>query len=294
MIALPAALDYAARAWPVFPLHSFVDGCCTCGDDACGSPGKHPRTRRGLHDATTDADQVRRWFDAEHVNVGLVTGVAFDVLDIDGPTGLDSLGALVADYGVLPAGPVSQTGNGWHLLFAPTGLGNRAGFRPGLDWRGAGGYIVAPPSVHRSGHVYRWCDPDPEDDALTVGLDEPWPLPVPDGPRWLLDILRAPKPHAAIATRPVAQGGSTPYGRRALESELGRLALAVEGQRNHQLNASAFALGQLVASGALDAREVVEALLAVAARVGLGESEAEATIASGMRAGMSQPRSIPA
>jgi hypothetical protein len=49
-----------------------------------------------------------------------------------------------------------MTPNGVHLYFLPTGLGNRARFRPGLDWRGAGGYVIAPPSVGVDGTVYRW------------------------------------------------------------------------------------------------------------------------------------------
>jgi hypothetical protein len=38
----------------------------------------------------------------------------------------------------------------------PTGLGDRAGILPGFDFRGRGGYVVGPPSVHPGGHRYRW------------------------------------------------------------------------------------------------------------------------------------------
>jgi Bifunctional DNA primase/polymerase, N-terminal len=64
-------------------------------------------------------------------------------------------------------GPVARTGGGgWHLLYAPTGLGNRVKLLPGVDWRGRDGLIVAPPSQHTSGHRYTWARP------LTTTLPE--------------------------------------------------------------------------------------------------------------------------
>jgi hypothetical protein len=77
-----------------------------------------------------------------------------------------------------------------------------------------------------------------------------------------------------------------------LEAECGRLALAPEGQRNHTLNAAAFALGQLVAASVLDVTEVVDALLTAARRCGLSEMEARRTIASGLRSGARSPRRV--
>ncbi|HKI68021.1 MAG TPA: bifunctional DNA primase/polymerase, partial [Verrucomicrobiae bacterium] len=53
---LGAVLSYAARGWPVFPLHSIRNGACSCGKADCkrGSAGKHPRIRHGLNAATCD------------------------------------------------------------------------------------------------------------------------------------------------------------------------------------------------------------------------------------------------
>jgi hypothetical protein len=69
MSALDHALDCAARGWPVFPI----------------KPGsKEPATRRGFHDATTDTDQITTWWTkTPAAGIGIATGVAFDVLDID-------------------------------------------------------------------------------------------------------------------------------------------------------------------------------------------------------------------
>jgi hypothetical protein len=91
----------------------------------------------------------RRWPAA---NLALVTGRRFDVLDLDGDQGVEALRAVLSIAPGEHPGPVARTGGGgWHLLYAPTGLGNRVGMLPGVDWRGRGGLIVAPPSRHASG-----------------------------------------------------------------------------------------------------------------------------------------------
>ena len=59
---LAAALRYVRWGWAVFPCHEPVHGQCSCGHDDCASPAKHPRTRRGLHDATTDPAPVTDWW----------------------------------------------------------------------------------------------------------------------------------------------------------------------------------------------------------------------------------------
>ncbi len=84
--------------------------------------GKAPLTADGLHDAATDPVQVREWWARwPDANVGLRTGVAFDVLDVDGDEGFDELARLFGgDDAVLPPGPVA-TPAGVHLSSAPTG-----------------------------------------------------------------------------------------------------------------------------------------------------------------------------
>jgi hypothetical protein len=262
---LKAALRYARRGWPVFPVQSGA---------------KVPLGRlvpHGLKDATRDPDQVAAWWTSEpQANIGLVTGVAFDVLDVDGDPGWTSLTRAVAERGCLSCSPVTRTPSGGaHFLFLPTGLGNRAGFLPSLDWRGRGGYVVAPPSIGPNG-TYGWSVAPREQEIEAA-------------PAWLVGLLEHKAPVHPVLS---GAGGGSAYGRRALESELGRLALAVDGTRNHQLNASAHSLGQLVASGQLGAEEVVAALVAVGQRIGLSEKECEATVMSGMGAGMRSPRTV--
>lgn len=152
---LEAALAYAARGWPVLPLHTWT-GRCSCGDDQCSSPAKHPRTGHGLQDASTDVRVLeewwRRWPDS---NVG-VRCDRLCVLDLDGPGAAIALGEHDLDPDLHPC--TSQTGVGRHLLFAfEPSARPRTKVLPDLDVRaGAGSYIVAPPSVHWTGAVYEW------------------------------------------------------------------------------------------------------------------------------------------
>jgi hypothetical protein len=273
---LVAALDYARRGWPVLP---------------CKPHGKIPLTRHGLHDASTDPDQFHQWWGRwPTANVGLATGLAFDVLDVDGPEGLDSLPKHL-DAGDTVDGPTVVTGTGWHVYVTPTGHGNRAGILPHVDWRGAGGYVIAPPSVHPSGARYRWELPDDPRFGSRA--------PIRPAPAWLVELLDPPRrsPYEALRDRmasdwPAAARHpvSASYGQRALESELGRLAVAPDGERNQTLHRSACRLGQLVRAGQLDAGQVVDALLAVGQRVGLDDREIEPTVRSGLKFGLEHPR----
>jgi hypothetical protein len=267
-----AALEYASRDWPVLP---------------CEPRGKRPLGRfvaHGLKEATTDPATIEKWWRAEpEANIGLRTGVVFDALDVDGDEGMAALAIEIPFDAPTVDGPTVTTGKGAHVYVAVTGLGNRAGFLPGVDWRGKGGYIVASPSVHPSGAVYTWkCG---EDDPV-FGAN----APIRPAPAWLLDLLKC---RPATALLPNGQMTHTSaYGCRALETECGRLALAPEGQRNHTLNAAAFALGQLVASGALSADEVIVSLVEVARRIGLRDTEIERTVESGLNAGLRSPRGV--
>lgn len=95
---------------------------------------------------------------------------------------------------------------------------------------------------------------------------------------------------SAGATVATLTESTTPYGRTALDAELGRLARAVDGSRNDALNTAAFRLGQLVAGGEIDEADAMLGLVDVARRIGLGAAEITATARSGLNAGMAHPR----
>lgn len=169
---LEAALAYARvglsvfPCWPVLPmLPPRIGFICGCGRLTCSSPGKHPigtLVRKGLSAASTDSRIIRQWWTARaDANVAIATGNVV-VLDIDPRHGGDaSLGELERKHGALPPTRRCHTGGaGQHIYFrAPPHIviRNSAGkLGPGLDIRGIGGYVLAPPSRHLSGNYYAW------------------------------------------------------------------------------------------------------------------------------------------
>ncbi len=160
---LAQALAYARHGWPVLPLHTpRADGRCTCNKQDCDTIGKHPRTQNGAKDATTDEQCIERWWELwPQANIGIATGAASGLVVIDIDTGGDEGWAdLVAAHAALPDTIESITGSGGrHLLFATGTKPLRNSVKKlatGVDVRGEGGYIVAPPSLHRSGWRYAW------------------------------------------------------------------------------------------------------------------------------------------
>ncbi|MEU8814880.1 bifunctional DNA primase/polymerase [Actinoplanes sp. NPDC048796] len=271
---LTAALAYARHGIPVLPVHTAgPDGCSCDRGIRCERPGKHPHLRHGLTEATTDPRLIDLWWHRwPEANVGLRTGVVMDVADVDSEQGWHGLCHVLG--GSLPAGPLVRTGSGgWHFWFHPTGFGNRVHLLPGLDWRGSGGYVVAPPSRHVSGGDYRW--------VHRPGHD------LPSGPPALRELIEGPSPPDRPPRGPIAHPGR--YARAALTAETDRVARAPIGARNDTLNRAAFALGRFVGAGLLDAAEVTRELETAARFAGLGRAETRATIRSGMTAGRRSP-----
>jgi len=284
---LDATLAYAHRGWRVFPLHGIVNGTCTCGRP-CSSPGKHPLVRRGLYAATTDEDQIETWWRRwRSANIGVATGAesGIAVIDIDLPSALGSLDDLSA-RGVAPTLTGLTGGGGLHLIYVCTdeSVGNSTGRLPGIDGelpgvdlRANGGYIVAPPSMHRSGRGYEWFN------AAAV---------IAPAPEWLKQAERSYVELGDVASVDF-DGDGTPYGLAVLRDELDRLRAAQVGTRNHELNRSAFLLARLVAGGELLESATRPSLLDVALGIGLDEPESRQTIDSGFNAGLRQPRVAP-
>ena len=274
-----AALNYAQRGWPVLALHGIEKtggaSTCSCGRTDCSSPGKHPRTANGLNDATTDLDQVRRWWRQwPAANIGLRTGVVFDVLDIDDPaTAPAELATLGLDLDAV-TGPQVITSKGSHHYVAATGEKNTAA--GSWDWRGAGGYVVAPPSMHADGMAYRWAD----------NRDRDEPLPEVSRPQRVTQrhVVAGPQSH------PVATVDR--YTETVMASALDAVRAAPEGRRNEQLNASSFSLGRCIAAGSLDRSSIEAQLLEAAIGAGLAESESVATIRSGLDSGSAEGPTI--
>jgi hypothetical protein len=141
---LAAALRYAATGWPVFP----------CTPDGTPAPDhKAPLTRRGFKDATTDPAQIRAWWARwPGANVAVATGAPGpDVLDVDRHEDGDGFAAFgrLKRAGLL-SGARALAGTrsgGLHAYYA--GTGQPCGRLPAhhLDFKAAGGYVIAPPSA---------------------------------------------------------------------------------------------------------------------------------------------------
>jgi len=191
-----AALRYAARGWLVLPLHSVRGGRCSCGGLACKNGGKHPRTLHGLKDSSGDPAIIARWWSAGDSNIAIVTGPASRllVLDVDVQhDGEANLAKLERENAPLPETVEVLTGGGGrHLYFRypETPIPNSASrLGCGLDIRGEGGYVVAPPSVHISGRRYVW-----------EAAHHPDDMAVADPPDWLVDLLTSPVPTAQMGS----------------------------------------------------------------------------------------------
>ena len=144
-----AALDYLERGWSVIP---------------AVEKAKRPAVPwRRYQSQRVSEKTLRSWFGrSPGYNVSIVTGAlsGLVVLDVDPRHGGDrSLTELEREHGSLPRTMEAITGGGGrHLYFAHPGgrVPNRTNIEPGIDLRGDGGCIVAPPSVHPSGKRYRW------------------------------------------------------------------------------------------------------------------------------------------
>ncbi len=297
-----AALAYAERSIPVLPLHGKlprIPAAHSPGDrlyqqchGACGQLG------HGVHDATTDPDQVRElWRRWPHANIGLRTGVGFDVIDVDGERGRHSLQRFLAEHagGVPIGGPRVRTGSsaGWHLYVASTGLPDTIGVLEGVDYRAAGRYVVAPPSRHsHTGRPYVWY----AGRGLNTPLGE-----VPPALRERLTPRPVDRDRPPAATVRPAQPDH-PYGRAVLEAETARIAGARGpgqgrgGQRNQVLWEAARNLYNLVAGGVLEEATVAGELERAASACGLLRDEphqTQRTLASARQVGLAHPRGIP-
>lgn len=249
---LRAALWYAKRGWAVLPLHAPTATGCSCGAPSCRSAGKHPRISNGVKGATTNPEQVRRWWaEWPDANVGIATGRVSGLvaLDVDGQEAEEAVAELCGDART----PRSLTGKGYHLLFVAPGdpLRNAVRLAPSLDLRADGGYIVAPPSLHASGRRYRW----DKDTGRT-----PWQLELASLPTGVEKVSRnGGRAHPATVLAP---GASVP-----------------EGQRNDFLTCQA---GRLLAKGYPDAEalELCQSLNLRTCSPPLPEAEVAAIVAS--------------
>lgn len=251
-----AAQVLIRQGQPIFPCHS------------TGEKAKRPMTKHGWHDATLDRDQVKRWWQRHgDAAIGIPTGIKYDVLDVDTKNGVDGRMHLprLTRLGLLNGCKfvVKTPSGGWHLYFpAAPGITNKASATLGLDVRGKGGYVLAPPS---------WIDDEEEsvggyeNVGKTHGsTDEPlmWDL-----------IVKTLAPVNDQTKKPIDLLG---YERQSsLASLRGWLSERQPGERNNALH---WAVCRCI-DNRIDPNELVE----VALMLGLSEDEVTLTIGSALR-----------
>ena len=251
-MTLDYALTYAKAGLPVLPLS-----------------GKKPITEHGVKDASTDPEQIRRWWRRLGLNVGVAVPEGYAVIDIDPRNGgLEAARDLGIALGGLPATARVRTGSGgWHIWLRVRCRAKelRATLGDGIDVKKAGGYVVMPPSLHpMTNRPYVWHTKAPVTGAP------------PAGDR----ALR--KPPANVTRTPFRglRAGSLPgielRTRADVERSLRRLASTEKAARDTTL----FAVGASIRDGVGLTPELERMLLDAATASGLGEERALRTIRS--------------
>lgn len=178
------AASYISGGFAIFPCHGIADGICTCSDPTCvANAGKHPACATGFKAAVKTLEEAAALFNYRgDLNIGVACGEISNILVIDidpAKGGSESLLKLEEVLGELLPCPTVQTGgDGRHLFFQhpivkiPTRKTAFGKEYPGIDIRSNGGYIVAPPSLHKSGNRYRFLPGFFDMDF--PALSEPW------------------------------------------------------------------------------------------------------------------------
>ncbi|MCC6344274.1 MAG: bifunctional DNA primase/polymerase [Bryobacterales bacterium] len=183
-VLLESALEYAHLGLSVIPLH-----------------GKRPYFENWYDVATRDENTIQHWWTQNHNdNIGIVTGIKSQVfvVDVDPRNGgEDSIDTLFTRHGRFPTTWEAMTGSGgrhYYFRMPAFPVGNVVGFAPGIDIKGTGGQVVAPPSIHPdTGKRYEW-------DGLNDIQDEP----LAEAPRWLLDAVRERTESKKATSPPIA------------------------------------------------------------------------------------------
>lgn len=231
--------------------------------------GKHPRTLHGFEAATTDEDQIRRWWGMwPDSNVAIATGHGLIVLDIDPRNGGDL--ELVLAGRQMPRTPTVHTGgDGLHFYFAGNCPSRKdlSGGWTGIDVKSEGGYVLAPPSVHGSGGRYAWLVYDEEPPVLPYYLYPP-------------EERKEPR----LESAPVR---NTRYALAALRSEYESARERRDGQgRRNGLFEAGLKLSRFVAAGQLGSDDVLRLLEAAGCESGLHPEDARSHVANGLKTGV--------
>ena len=295
---LNAALRLA-QTFPIFPVAIYRDG-----DKVC----KQPITPHGFKDASRDPAKIERWWqDNPAAAIGIATGCELPskrrllVIDVDLSNtrntgkiaGIDALNLLAAHDLHTPTRAARTGSGGAHFYYSmpansrvTIGQSLRIDGQPtAIDWRGHGGYVVAPPSLY-PGSAYRWARPSP--------WTAPTIRPVPDA---LLALLTKREATSDAVKRIEAALSSDAhqraYGAKALANACNAIDNSAVGNRHSTLNAQSYCVGRLVGGGCIDQDSALTALTEAGLRTGKPAREVRRTVSAALRDGARDPRVAP-
>lgn len=276
------ALEYAERGWHVFPCNPlnkrpFV----SCDLDA---EGRKIRGTGGVKKATVDPDQVRDWWQRwPRAMIGTACGPASGVWAIDpdapkelgAPDGRANWAMLKAKYGCPATHTHLTPGGGQHLLFKwrddrPITNSEETITGTGINVRGEGGYIIAPPSKRHDGRAYEIAEP----------LDF---FNFAEAPDWLYEMLRPKRREQAQSTYRPSSSRSSAHPIARIQGILNRVALTNEGDRNKVLFWGAMRVVEMVVEKEVPPSEgdrAFAALFDAGRHAGLAEREIVTTLQS--------------
>lgn len=284
---LDAALHLASLGFSVVPLKprsKFPHGDLL--PRACYWPRRNDEDVEAGHGTWLDAQYhraeeatIRAWFaTCPAINIGIATGAISGIVVLDADD-IDTSETVVAEHGGCTT-RIAYTASGCHRYLAHPGhrVKNRVKFLPGLDMRGDGGYVVAPPSIHPSGKQYTWHNEG---------------APISAVPVWLAPYLEDTQPAPLLPeTRTVTASENQQLRDVAdvwFEREVSRVKQAPDRQKHPILLSAAIALAGFVPLGALDENDIFNALhnavLGRAKNMGL----ADRTIQDGIAYGKQRP-----
>jgi Bifunctional DNA primase/polymerase, N-terminal len=257
------ALAYAAAGMAVFPLKA--DGS--------------PLTEHGFKQASTDVEQIKRWWKRwPHAEIGWAVPAGVVVVDLDEKNGKRGLTDFFDREGIEAEAvltPIAVTPSGGrHLVFDDLGnpYPNKAWiFGTGIDLRSAGlGYIA----LTRAGNGRSWV--------------KPLSTPLAPAPSW----LPVKPPGAPAGEAKPFTGEASPDALDALQRACHAIETAVNGAQETTLNNHAFHIGRRIGAGQLDAGAAISALNAAAARMPVHRGpwrDLPAKVAHAVEDGMNEP-----
>lgn len=260
---LEAALHYVELGWPVLPLapHSKV-----------------PVTEHGVKDASTEPAHIKAWWKRNpKYNIGLATGVKFDVIDIDGKQGEEWWKPYAEKYSDTLR---VQTVRGSHWYFQAFSDRNRIKIVEQVDLKSTGGYVVAPPSVSTDGTRYKWIQPPLPGFSLLHLTDE-----LPDNSNVIQFPTKAARqtecPDELFTARFMKDWA-------VCVQDVGE---ATKGERNKKLYSNSVYLWEWWWRGEVSEQGVMMGMHDAAIHAGLDEEEVQRTIASAKKRAIEKMRS---